>query len=188
MPILHLFAGPNGAGKSSYVRDVLHPVIQLPFVNADLIAAQRWPTSQAEHAYDAARVAAAERLRLMAERRSFITETVFSHPSKIDLVDQAVQAGYMVHLHVIMAPLETTIRRVAERVRRGGHHVPESKIRGRYERLWPLVARARGRADRADFFDNSVAATPFRMVAGYEWGKPVGIPEWPDWTPAPLRS
>jgi predicted ABC-type ATPase len=43
---------------------------------------------QAEHAYDASRAAAEERLRLMAERPSFITETVFSHPSKVDLLAQ----------------------------------------------------------------------------------------------------
>lgn len=187
MPVLHLLAGPNGSGKSTYAVRVLRLVQRLPFVNADEIAMSRWPTEPAEHAYDAARLAAAQRQQFMAERRSFITETVFSHPSKVDLVEQALQRGYTVRLHVLMIPLETTVSRVAERVRRGGHDVPDQKIRERYHRLWGLVAQARERADRADFFDNSVAATPFRPVARYEWGQPVGVPDWPEWTPEILR-
>lgn len=58
-----------------------------------------------------------------------------SHPSKVQLVADAAEAGYLVHLHVIMVPVELTVQRVRERVRRGGHDVPESKIRDRYERL-----------------------------------------------------
>ena len=186
MPVLHLLAGPNGAGKSSYVADVLQPVTHLPFVNADVIAAKRWPTAQAQHAYQAAQAAAEQRQMLLVERRSFITETVFSHPSKVELVEQAVSLGYLVHLHVMLLPVEVTVARVAFRVRHGGHDVPEDKIRARYERLWELVAVARNRADRADFFDNSRAETPFRLVATFEWGELVGLPAWPGWTPKAL--
>ena len=59
MAVLHLLAGPNGAGKSSYVRDVLMPATQLPFINVGEFAAERWPDSPVEHAYEAARIAAA---------------------------------------------------------------------------------------------------------------------------------
>ncbi|MGV9713868.1 hypothetical protein ACWDTI_24785 [Gordonia sp. NPDC003424] len=40
------------------------------FVNADMIAAERWPGSAAEHAYDVAELAVAERSRQIADRRS----------------------------------------------------------------------------------------------------------------------
>lgn len=188
MPILHLLAGSNGAGKSTYVERVIQPTTRLPFVNADVIAAQRWPDAQAVHAYEAARAAETERQRLLAARQSFISETVFSHPSKVDLVDQAIQLGYVVHLYVVLVPVDTTINRVGERVRRGGHDVPHQKIRERYDRLWHLVAEARDRADRTEFFDNSLAAKPFRLVATYEWGRPVGELAWPKWTPKPLTG
>ena len=141
MPVLHLLAGPNGAGRSSYVHDVLGPVTGLPFINADEIAAERWPDAQAEHGYEAARLAEAERRQRIAEGSSFISETVFSHPSKVQLVSDAVGAGYLVHLHVMMVPVELTVQRVLERVRRGGHAVPEQKIRERYERLWAHISR-----------------------------------------------
>ena len=86
MPLLHLLAGPNGAGKTSCARDVLSPATHLPFINAYEIAAERWPDAQAEHAYEGARVAEAERREKIATEKSFISETVFSHPSKVQLV------------------------------------------------------------------------------------------------------
>lgn len=187
-PVLHVLAGPNGAGKSTFVDRVLQPATRLRFVNADLIAAQRWPDAQAEHAYDASLAAADERNRLLAARASFITETVFSHRSKVELVATATALGYLVHLHVILVPHTLPVPRVAQRVALGGHDVPEAKIRERYARLWPLVAEAREVADRATFYDNSLARSPFRVVATYERGRLVGTADWPQWTPAGLLA
>lgn len=187
-PVLHLLAGSNGAGKSTFVARVLQPVTALPFVNADVIAADRWPDAAAEHAYEASLLAAEQRARLMADRASFITETVFSHESKVDLVRTAVEAGYLVRLHVILVPVDVTVGRVDQRVRAGGHEVPEGKIRERYARLWALVARARDVARKAEFYDNSSARTPFRLVATYEDGLLVGEAHWPRWTPSALVS
>lgn len=188
MPILHLLAGSNGAGKSSYVRDVLMPATHLPFINADEIAAERWPEAHAEHAYEAARIAEAQRRDRIAEGASFISETVFSHPSKVQLVADCVEARYLVHVHVIMVPVDLTVQRVRERVRRGGHAVPERKIRERYERLWGNIRAAIPLADTVAVFDNSSARTPFRLVARYEYGALIGAPSWPKWTPTALRE
>lgn len=127
MPVLHLLAGPNGSGKSTFVERLLGPVTHLPFVNADVIAAERWPRAQAAHAYDASRAAAEERTHLMVAGRSFITETVFSHPSKLDLVGDAIARGYLVHLHVMLVPVEVSVRRVAERVREGATPSPKRR-------------------------------------------------------------
>lgn len=187
-PVLHLLAGPDGAGKSTFVAEVLQPVSHLPVVNADVIARRLWPGGEAEHAYDASRAAAEERSRLMTARASFITETVFSHPSKVDLVGRAIAIGYVVHLHVVLVPATLPVARVAARVSQGGHDVPEQKIRERYARLWPLVAAARDLADRTTFYDNSRAGRPFRVVATYERGRVVGGPAWPAWTPRSLRA
>lgn len=82
MPLLHLLAGPNGAGKSSYVHDVLMPATHVPFINADDIAGERRSGAQVEHAYQAARIAEAQRRDCITEGASFISNTVFSHPSK----------------------------------------------------------------------------------------------------------
>src|SRR4051794_11389469 len=95
-PVLHLLAGPNGSGKSTLWTHVLDLELHLEFVNADAIAGNRWPDDPAIHAYEAAELAAARRDELIAAGRSFATETVFSHQSKIDLVRSAVEAGYIV--------------------------------------------------------------------------------------------
>ena len=105
-PVLHVLAGPNGAGKSTFYDRVLRPTTHLPFVNADMIAADRWPDDAAVHAYEAAEIASQVRDGLVAERRSFVAETVFSHDSKVDFVRRARAAGYQVTLHVLLVPEE----------------------------------------------------------------------------------
>jgi predicted ABC-type ATPase len=82
---------------STLTRRQLPPVLPgSVFVNADEIAKQRWPEDAAEHAYDAALIAAETRAKLIELGRPFIAETVFSHPSKLDLIDTAHTAGYTV--------------------------------------------------------------------------------------------
>jgi predicted ABC-type ATPase len=187
-PVLHLLAGPNGSGKSTFVARVLQPITHLPFINADVMAAERWPGAESDHAYDASAAAATARDAAMSTRRSFITETVFSHPSKLDLVRRAAATGYIVVLHVMMVPVEVTVLRVDHRVTQGGHSVPETKIRERYDRLWSLVAQARSFASRTVFYDNSLARTPFRVVADYRRGRLIGEASWPKWAPAALTG
>jgi predicted ABC-type ATPase len=186
-PVLHVLAGPNGAGKTTFVELYLEPVVHLPFVNADVLAAQRWAADAEAHGHEASQLAAAERELLLERRASFITETVFSHPSKIDLVRQAKAAGYLVTLHIIAIPEELAVARVLSRVRHGGHSVPENKIRERYGRLFTHVAEAVGLCDEAIVYDNSRAERPYRQVALFLHGRPVGVPTWPPWIPPVLR-
>lgn len=188
MPVLHLLAGPNGAGKSTFVHDVLGPVTGLPFINADEIADLEWPGEAEVRAYDAARLAQERRRGQFAEGTSFISETVFSRPSKGDLVADASAAGFLVHLHVVMVPVELSVRRVTERVRRGGRTVPEQKICERHARLWGHVERAIRLADVAEVRDNSRAPAPFRLCARFEHGVRIGDPDWPAWAPDELRG
>ncbi|HVV29633.1 MAG TPA: zeta toxin family protein [Mycobacteriales bacterium] len=187
-PVIHLLAGPNGAGKSTLYETVIAPATHLEFVNADVIAAERWPEHRSERSYDAATAAAERRRQLIDARKSFVTETVFSHDSKLELVRSATAAGYLVWLHVVLVPEELAVARVRNRVAVGGHAVPENKVRGRYQRLWPLVTAAIGVADHAVLYDNSRARPPFRVAAVFEHGLLVGVPDWPAWTPRRLRD
>lgn len=184
-----LVVGPNGAGKSTFVSKTLYRALPvgIPFVNADVIAAQRWPDSQQQHAYDAARIAAETRTALIAGGHSFIAETVFSHPSKLDLVTEARAAGFTVFLHVVMVPEELSVARVTHRVVAGGHSVPEQKIRERHRRLWPLVADAAVRCDSAVFYDNSSRSGPV-ILAQIAAGAAVGRVQWPDWADQALTT
>ena len=185
---LDLVAGPNGAGKSTFVELTLAPLLNgSVFVNADAIAAARWPDDPPAHAYEAAPIAAQTRDKLIELGRPFIAETVFSHPSKLELVDAAHAAGYTVVLHVLLIPEELAVARVAYRVAAGGHPVAQNKIRERYHRLWALVAEAITRCEQATVYDNSAIKGP-RIVAQMSGGFILGAPDWPDWTPQPLQS
>ena len=185
---LDLVAGPNGAGKSTFVELTLAPLLPgSVFVNADEIAKQRWPQDPAAHAYEAALIAAETRAKLIELGRPFIAETVFSHPSKLELIDTARAAGYTVVLHVLLIPEELAVARVAYRVHAGGHPVAENKIRERYHRLWTLLAEAIVRCDQATVYDNSRINGP-RIVAQMSEGFIVGSPAWPAWTPPPLTA
>ncbi|WP_096906900.1 AAA family ATPase [Dietzia sp. WMMA184] len=183
-PRLDLVVGCNGAGKSTLVDRQLQPLLGVPFVNADEIAKRKWPTDPESHSYEAAKVAELTRNQLIVRRRSFIAETVFSHPSKLELIDRARDAGFRVVLHVLMVPEQFAVERVRLRVNSGGHSVPESKIRERYHRVWPLVQAAIPRCGQATIYSNERSRT--RVVAQYINGILVDEPDWPDWTPATL--
>lgn len=186
MSRLDLVVGPNGAGKSTFVRYTLGPTIPWSaFVNADEIARRSWPEAPEAHSYDAARIAADTRQALITAGQPLIAETVFSHPSKLELVETAIAAGYHVHIHALLVPPDLSVARVAWRVAAGGHHVPEDKIRQRSARLWPLVADAIVLATSATVYDSSHIDGP-RPVAMFAGGVPIGAPTWPDWAPPAL--
>ena len=168
-PVLHVLAGPNGSGKTAFAEEVLQPVTHLPFVNADHIAAQLWPGREVEQAHAAAEAAAVAREQALERGESFIAETVFSHPSKVALVERAAALGYLVELHVMLVPEELAVARVA------------------YRRLWALVAQAIQVAQRSRVYDNSRAGA-FAPVAHYELGQVIGKALWPAWTPPELTA
>lgn len=187
MSRLDLVVGPNGSGKPTFVRFTLaaqRPGV--PFVNADILAAERWPdpAEAMRRAGEAAEMAHAVREQLLADRREFIAETVGSHPSKVDLVARAARAGHYVAIHVLLVPEDLAVQRVAHRVEAGGHAVPEDKIRARYQRLWAHVGAMVPLADAVEFYDN--AGDRPRSVASFIGGEPVGVARWPAWTPGAL--
>lgn len=190
MKLLHLIAGPNGAGKTTLYERFIRPETPIPFVNADEIAkaaAGGGPVTD-EISADAAATAARQRDEQVAAGASFVAETVFSHPSKVDLVRETKAAGYDIRLHIVVVPVELSVLRVKVRVELGGHDVPENKIRGRHERLWAHVAEAMKLADETIVYDNSKADAPLRVIARFVGGHPDGpAPEWPPWTPEALR-
>lgn len=137
------------------------------------------PEDPEGHSYEAARAAEGARAALLAAGTEFIAETVFSHPSKVDLVRTAVDANYEVSLHVVMVPVEYCIVRIACRVEAGGDDVPEDKIRGRYDRLWRLAADASPFTRRTSFWDNTGRSPRLVGVSAADrWVRPAVWPTW----------
>ncbi len=156
-PVLHLIAGPNGAGKSTLYRYLIQPRYpQLVFVNADVHEREALqhidnPLKRSE----AARAwADAQRADLLARGDSFVSETVFSHPSKLDLIREAQARGFEVALYVVcLSEPRMLLRRVKQRVQEGGHDVPGNKILERYPRTVANLRQAVRMADLSMLFD-----------------------------------
>ena len=96
------------------------------------------------------------RSKLMAQKISFTLETVMSHSSKVKLLAQAQAAGYRTYLYFVATEDPAiNISRVRNRVKLGGHGVPEDRIEKRYHRCLELLMDAIQHTNRAYIFDNS---------------------------------
>ena len=181
-PVAWLIAGINGAGKTTFYDEFLRPKLSAEFINPDEIARSRWGEAAAEHAYEAGRLAEARRRALIEKRVSFIAETVFSHPSKLDLLRDLRAAGFLIHLIYIHVPLPLARKRVATRVFLGGHDVPADKIRSRYSRVIANLLAAVPLVDRAYLYDNSRADRLHRHVMTFADGRLIRMaPDPPRW-------
>jgi len=166
-PLVIAIAGPNGAGKSTTAPSLLRDALQVSeFVNADAIAGGLSAFRPDSVAIPAGR-AMLERLRHLAEvRADFAFETTLASRSFAPWLARLKRRGY--HVHVLFLWLESAdlaVNRVAARVRRGGHDVPEPTVRRRYERgLRNLFGLYLPLADSWQVFDNSRARRP-RLVA-----------------------
>ncbi len=153
-----LIAGPNGAGKTTFARrylpedaDVLH------FVNADLIASGLSPLRPQLAALVAARMVLREIDRLAAERADFAFETTLSGLMYARRLRSWKRAGYRIEIvYLRLGSARLALRRIAARVRQGGHDVPRADVMRRFSRGWENFQRIyRPLADRWAVYDNS---------------------------------
>lgn len=131
-----IIAGPNGAGKTTFALEYLPNEADCPvFVNADLIAAGLSPFRPATAAIRAGRLMLEEINTHVRAGRSFAFETTLAGRGYVGMIRQWRTDGYKVRLIFLsLATPEEAIRRVALRVRQGGHHVPEQVIRRRFDK------------------------------------------------------
>ncbi len=131
-----VIAGPNGAGKTTFaMRHLRDEEPGVHFVNADLIAGGLSPLNRRTGVEVAAgRLMLAEIDRLAAAGRSFAFETTLSGRGYLGRIDRWRLEGYWITLLFLSLDCaDDAVRRVAERVRQGGHQVPEDVIRRRFE-------------------------------------------------------
>ena len=129
-----IIAGPNGAGKTTFARSFLPEEAQCPrFINADLIAAGLSPFAPETAALKAGRLMLREIADCVQRGESFAFETTLAGLGYVAKIRQWRAEGYHVSLFFLSLPnAETAIARVVERVRQGGHDIPEAVIRRRF--------------------------------------------------------
>lgn len=133
-PTVYVIAGPNGAGKTTFATEFLPQVMDRPeFLNADLIAAGLSPLAPQTQALRAGRLLLERFDELAGLKRDFGFETTLSGKSYAPRIDELKRGGYRVVIVFLWLPnADLAVARVANRVRQGGHSVPEVDIRRRF--------------------------------------------------------
>ena len=171
-PCVYLVAGPNGAGKTTFARTFLPDYAGCnEFINADLIAGGLSPFAPEAAALRAGRLLLEQIQRLSSKRLDFGFETTLSGVTHLSLLRRLKARGYYVQLFFLWIPtVEMALARIADRVRRGGHVIPELVVRRRFAKgLRHLFTSYRPLLDSWLLFDNS-GAVP-RLIAREELGK-----------------
>ena len=167
--MLYIIGGCNGAGKTTASYTVLPDILDCrEFVNADEIARGLSPFNPADVAIEAGRLMLKRIEELLAREESFSIETTLATRSYVNLVHRAHDKGYRVTLLFFwLNSPELAIQRVAERVSKGGHDIPEDIIRRRYvsgiQNLFNLYA---AEVDSWSIYDNSTTLRRNVAVGG----------------------
>jgi predicted ABC-type ATPase len=137
------------------------------FVNADIIAQGLSAFNPEGAAFQAGRIMLQRLHSLATDRRDFAFETTLAARSYVPWLSTLKREGYKVHLFFLWLPSpECAIARVAERVRLGGHNVPEEIIRRRYHAgLKNFLELYQQVADTWYLFDNSSAGKPVMIAS-----------------------
>lgn len=132
---LYIISGCNGAGKTTASYTVLPEILDCrEFVNADEIARGLSPFNPQGVAIEAGRLMLQRIEELLERNATFSIETTLATRSYLNLVHCAQRQSYRVSLlYFWLNSPELAMQRVAERVSKGGHDIPETVIRRRYK-------------------------------------------------------
>jgi len=168
-PSIVALAGPNGAGKSTVGQPLLQETLGVTkFVNADVIAQGLSAFDPGSAAFEAGRVMLQRLKELAARGETFAFETTLAARIYSTWIPTLLDRGYEFHLFFLWLPSpELAIARVRDRVRVGGHDIPEETVRRRYDRgLSNFFRLYRPLATSWRVYDNSGPSNPTLVAFG----------------------
>ena len=175
---LYIIAGCNGAGKTTASFTVLPEMLDCrEFVNADEIARGLSPFNPDGMAFAAGRLMLERMEELLAAGADFAFETTLATRSYAPLIERARACGYVVALYFFWLPTpQQAVERVADRVSKGGHNIPEAIIYRRYERgLRNLRERYMPLCDSWTIYDNNAPDCGLRLIAAGGMNEPLYV-------------
>ena len=155
-----VIAGPNGAGKTTFAKEFLPKEASVVhFVNADLIASGLSPLASDLAKRTAGRLVLQELDRLAHGRKDFAFESTLSGLTDVQRFKNLKSAGYRIEIIFLWLPSpQVALRRIAIRVRQGGHDIPRHEVLRRFDRGWKnFHVVYRSLADPWMVYDNSGA-------------------------------
>lgn len=153
-----MIAGPNGAGKTTMSLELIRSCSMLyEFINADEIARGLAPKHPESMALSASKLMIKRLKELLNAGQSFAFETTAAGTNYVKHLKSAKVKGYQISLTFLwLSQPEEAIKRVAQRVKQGGHHVPEQSIVRRYHAgIKNLITHYLPLADEVLIIDNS---------------------------------
>jgi predicted ABC-type ATPase len=156
-PWFWIIGGCNGAGKTTFAMEYLPTVLRTKdFVNADLIAAGLSPLDPSRAPIQAGKILLGRVRELLKAKQTFAVESTLSGNALLKLARSAKQKGWKVGLvYLWLSSDALALKRVADRVKMGGHTVPEATIRRRRKRGLTALPRYQAASDRWLIFENS---------------------------------
>jgi len=136
-PTCFIIAGPNGAGKTTFALRYLPQIAGCRnFVNADLIAYGISPFDSLSAQYEAGRLFLREVYANINKRVDFAFESTLAGRSQISLLKKLRKDGWRIVLFFLWIPdASFSKNRVRERVKHGGHDIPDDAIYRRFPRI-----------------------------------------------------
>ena len=161
---LIVIGGPNGAGKTTFARDYLEEY-PADFLSADDLALKLSPDQPELARIEAGRQFSKKLQEAFRSGKSIVIESTLSGKSMQRILTQAREAEYGITIaFIFLESAQACINRVRERVRKGGHDVPDGDVIRRFSRskenFWNIY---KDEADIWFLFYNSDAM--FSMVA-----------------------
>ena len=186
-PEMIVIAGPNGSGKTSVTQKfLLHEWAEgTLYINPDEIAQELfgdWNSNDA--VLKAANYCAELRDKYLQEHKSFVFETVMSAEDKVDFILRAKRAGFFIRIFFISTSHPSiNAARIANRVMKGGHDVPITKIISRYYKSIENCRTITPAVDRLYVYDNSVDGEDARLLFRLSEGqlKKMYVADVPEW-------
>jgi len=133
---VYIIAGSNGSGKTTFAKEFLPNYAKCSnFVNADLIAMGLSPFDPMLVAIKAGKLVLQQIEELSSKTVDFGFETTLSGKTYLSLINELKSRGYKIHIFFLWIPnTQLALVRIKDRVARGGHNVPSSDVKRRFER------------------------------------------------------
>ena len=171
-----IIAGVNGAGKSS-----LTGVLRTEITNlGKIIDVDKIITKCNGNMIEGGKKSIELIDDCLDKEICFTQETTLSGHRVFNTVKKAIEKGYYIRLYYVgLNTVEESISRIENRVRKGGHDIPDTDVIRRFERRFENLVQILPYCDEATFYDNE---NGFVAVAEYKNGEIMQIggssPQW----------